>query len=73
MHGKGCYKLTFDEIDNKYKISMLFNKVLSSRYIFQEHLSQHPRINKVCSTTINTLRLDTFNDKNNNVEIYQHL
>ena len=43
-------------------------KILTSAdYMVQERITQHPKISKICSSTINSIRLQTVMDKNGDV------
>lgn len=48
-------------------IETVINTLMSADYLVQERITQHPAISKLCSTTLNTIRLQTVMDKNGDV------
>jgi hypothetical protein len=64
--------------DFTYKISSpldpkitgeLFLEVVKSGYLFQETIVQHPKLNELNPSSINSIRMDTFIDKSGQIEI----
>lgn len=58
--GKGCMvvlKTNLLELDG-----VLFEILISHSYIHQEVIVQHPSVNEIHSSSVNTLRIDTFKD-----------
>ena len=47
----------------------LFSEVTKSGFLFQETILQHPELNRLNPSCINTIRFDTFIDKEGQVEI----
>jgi hypothetical protein len=68
--GDHVYKLNKNQIheDENY-ISELYREISSSGYIFQKKIKQHPALDSLNSSCINTIRTDTFIDKEGNAEI----
>lgn len=60
-----CLQLSVDEgqIDNLYR------EVAQSGYLFQETIPQHPKMDRLNPSCINTIRFDTFIDNTGKVEI----
>jgi hypothetical protein len=50
-------------------IKNLFSEVKDSAYLFQETVSQHAEMNRLNPSCINTIRMDTFIDRDSNAEI----
>lgn len=70
--GNGIFALRIEEgkiyMDNK-GVSMqdLIRVILSADYLVQERIYQHPKMAELCSSTINSIRLQTVMDKDGNV------
>lgn len=54
--------------DDAY-MANLFSEVIKSGFLFQETILQHPELNRLNPSCINTIRFDTFIDKDGQVEI----
>ncbi|KAA1246446.1 sugar-transfer associated ATP-grasp domain-containing protein [Aquimarina sp. RZ0] len=67
MGGTGCFLITKSNLNNQ--VSEHANYILSNECIHQEVVVQHPEINKIYAHSINTIRFDTYIDKNNNIHI----
>lgn len=67
--GRGIFRVSGENIANKEFISNIYSVVSNSSFIFQETIDQHNEINRFNDSSVNTLRIDTFIDKNGNVEI----
>jgi hypothetical protein len=50
-------------------VNEIYAQVIKSEFIFQETVRQHPELNKLNSSCLNTIRMDTFTDRNGNIEI----
>jgi hypothetical protein len=55
--------------DDPETVNEIYAKVIKSEFIFQEIVRQHPDLNKLNSSCLNTLRMDTFTDRNGKIEI----
>ena len=72
MMGKGVFRLQIKDskpyIDGvECGMDDLIDTVLSADYIFQETIIQDERMSKLCSSSVNTIRLQTVMDKEGNV------
>lgn len=68
--GDSIYKLTGNEIENNIeKLGVIYKDVTSSAFLFQETIIQHPHIDLLNPSCVNSIRFDTFIDKDGNVEI----
>jgi len=68
--GKGIYKLSLSElINNSKKIIHVYNEVINSSYIFQNELIQHTHLLNLNPGCLNTLRIDTYTNNNNNSKV----
>lgn len=72
MLGKGTFKLLIKDgviyINGIQKgIEEVMEMVLSADYIIQERVIQHERMDALCSSSVNTIRLQTVMDKDGNV------
>ena len=72
MLGIGAFKLLIKDgsvyIDGVQKnTDELIKIVCSADYIIQERVVQHEKMNALCSSSVNTIRLQTVMDKNGNV------
>lgn len=50
-------------------IEKLYYEVIKSGFLFQETVKQHPELNRLNPSCLNTIRFETFIDKDGNVEI----
>ncbi|MBQ4819556.1 sugar-transfer associated ATP-grasp domain-containing protein [Aquimarina sp. MMG016] len=67
MGGTGCYLITHQTL--KSDIDSYGDSILTGDYIFQEVVKQHDLINTIYADSINTIRFDTYIDKNKNIHI----
>lgn len=62
--GRNIFKISFAELkDNKAVSETLFKEVIKSGYLFQDVVIQHPELNRITPCSVNTLRIDTFVNK----------
>jgi hypothetical protein len=67
--GNKVFKLLYSQLQsNAPEVTELFNEVVKSGYIFQETVKQHPEMNRLNSSCLNTLRLDTFINADGKIE-----
>lgn len=68
--GNKIFKLYANQIDSDPQwVTNLFHEIVQSGYLFQETLKQHPDMNKLNSSCVNTIRMDTFINPDGKVEI----
>jgi hypothetical protein len=68
--GDQIYKIFSDElITERPKIDALFETIVKSGYLFQETIRQHPEMDRLNPSCVNTIRMDTFIDDRGNIEI----
>ena len=72
MLGKGIFKLLIKEgiiyVDGvQHSMEDLIDTVLSADYLIQERIVQHEKMSALCSSSVNTIRLQTVMDKEGNV------
>lgn len=72
MLGKGIFKLLIKEgkiyMDGvQHSMEDLIDAVLSADYLIQERIVQHEKMSALCSSSVNTIRLQTVMDKDGNV------
>jgi hypothetical protein len=68
--GKNIYKLFRSELQtDTQKINEIFSEVSRSEYLFQETVKQHPDLNILNPSSLNTIRIDTFIDTNGKIEV----
>ncbi len=68
VRGKNCFKIEIAKTDDLY-LGKLFKTIKGQRYIFQELIIQHPVINSINASSINTIRVDTYKDNDGNIHI----
>jgi hypothetical protein len=68
--GDQVFKITVQQLatDNKL-IDKLYFDVVQAGFLFQETVTQHPELNKLNPSCLNTIRFETFIDKDGKVEI----
>lgn len=67
--GENIFKITLDDLLNLALIEKVYSEVIKTGYLFQETVKQHAALNVLNPSCLNTMRFDTFIDKNGNVEI----
>lgn len=68
--GEQVYKINKQQISSDIElISKLYSDVIKTGFIFQETVKQHPKLNKLNPSCLNTIRLDTFADKEGKIDI----
>jgi hypothetical protein len=68
--GHDIYKLYKNQLQTDFKtINEIYNIVIMSEFLFQECVRQHPEMNKLSPSSLNTLRMDTFIDSEGNIDI----
>lgn len=72
MMGKGVFRLQVKESvayvnGEAHDINDLIDILLSADYLLQETITQHEALSKLCSSSVNTIRLQTVMDKNGDV------
>lgn len=67
LGGKGCILLEENKLTDQ--INLYQEDLLNNCYIHQKVVIQHNNINKIFSNSINTIRIDTFIDKQKKVHI----
>lgn len=62
LGGRGVHKIYSQDIKN---INEFYQKLKTEKLFLEEYVIQHPQINKICSTSVNTIRIMSFsyNDK----------
>jgi hypothetical protein len=68
--GDRIFKLTLDQLRVNPEITdKLYSEVIKSGYLFQETIIQHPELNRLNPSCVNTIRIDTFIDKEGKIEV----
>ena len=68
--GDRIYRISSEEISSdNAMIDSLYQEVIKAGYLFQETIIQHPGMDKLNPSCINTIRFDTFIDNTGKVEI----
>lgn len=68
--GANTYRIHAADLPlQKTFVEELFDEVTGSAYLFQETILQHPEMDRINPSCVNTLRMDTFIDKNGIVEL----
>jgi len=68
--GDQVFKITPPQLATDHElIDKLYSEVIKSGFLFQETVKQHPELDKLNPSCINTIRFDTFIDKEGKVEI----
>lgn len=65
--GKGILLLSKKNIEKSYK--KIWSIIKKDSYVFQEPIQQHKDINNIFPNSINTIRIETYLDKNNQIHI----
>jgi Sugar-transfer associated ATP-grasp len=68
--GDNIYKVFRDQFKtNPESLTEIYSEVIKSEYLFQETIRQHPDLNKLNSSCVNTMRMDTFIDSDGKPDI----
>lgn len=68
--GSNIYKLSYDVFNNGSNLTeKIYNEVISSEYLYQKTVKQHPELDKLSSSSLNTIRIDTFIDKDGHIDV----
>src|SRR5690606_32446467 len=68
--GDKVYKIYRAQVADRSQIlADLYTEVIKSCYLFQETVIQHDALNKLNPFSLNTIRFDTFIDKEGNVDL----
>ncbi len=69
--GRNIFKISFKDIMNSNgRLEAFYNEVINSGYIFQDRVVQHPELNRVSPYSLNTIRIDTFTNKDGITKIF---
>jgi hypothetical protein len=62
--GRNIYKISINDVsENKAIIESLYADIVESGYLYQDNIVQHPELNRVNPHSVNTIRIDTFTNK----------
>ncbi len=68
--GRNIFKLTRKELmEGTDSINEFCNDILRSEFLFQETIKQHPDLDILNPSSLNTIRFDTFIDKDGRIDI----
>ncbi len=68
--GENIYKLFANQlVTEQPKVKALFSEIVKTGYLFQETIEQHPVMNILNPSCLNTIRMDTFTDSKGVSEI----
>ncbi len=68
--GANTYKIFAHQlVDEPHKIDALYAEVIKTGFLFQETIKQHQVLERLNPSCINTIRMDTFIDRDGNIEI----
>jgi hypothetical protein len=68
--GDRTYKVFVNEIEaGSEEINMIYNVIIKTGFLFQRTIKQHPLLDILNPSCVNTIRIDTFTDKDGQVEI----
>jgi hypothetical protein len=68
--GSNIFKLSPGEIKgNPEMISKIYSETICSGYLFQKTVKQHPDLNRLNPSSLNTIRIDSFIDSDGNINL----
>jgi hypothetical protein len=68
--GNKIFKLFLNQFRTDPEIiNEIYSEVIKSEFLFQETIKQHPEINRLNSSSLNTIRIDTFIDSDGKIDI----
>lgn len=69
--GRNTFKITdADLVSDSHDLNKLFDEVRRSGYLFQELVIQHKLLSDIYPGSLNTIRFDTYTDRNNITYLY---
>ncbi len=72
--GRNTYRLSREDFPlAAERLKSMYSDVVSSAYLFQETIIQHPEMDRINPSCINSIRIDTFVDKDGSSEILSAL
>jgi Sugar-transfer associated ATP-grasp len=72
--GNKIYKLYYNQLKTDPEIlNELYSELLKSEFIFQETVIQHPDLNRLNPSCLNTVRIDTFIDTTGEINVISGL
>jgi hypothetical protein len=69
--GQGCLLLKKNNLNTE--LESIYTTLISNSYMIQAHIQQHESINIIFDKSVNTLRMDTYIDKNNTSHVLSAL
>jgi hypothetical protein len=68
--GKHVYLIPADHSKiESLKLDEIFKQITSSEFVIQKRIKQHPELERLNPSSLNTLRIDTFVDRDKNIDI----
>jgi len=68
--GRNIHLILQDYVEDEHPaLSEIFRDVISSEFVIQKRVKQHPELNRLNPYSLNTMRIDTFIDREGNAEI----
>ena len=69
--GKSVFRLGFDEISRPgEKVRQIYHEVLKSEFMIQDYLHQHQVVNTLNPGCLNTIRMDSFTNRDGKSAVY---
>ncbi|WP_158849947.1 sugar-transfer associated ATP-grasp domain-containing protein [Algibacter sp. L1A34] len=69
--GQGCFLLKKENLESQ--IESIYSALISNSYVHQAYVEQHDTINGIFSNSVNTIRIDTYIDINNEAHVLSAL
>jgi hypothetical protein len=68
--GKEVFRISREQLSSQSDLlDDLYLNVIRTGFLFQETVKQHPKLNMLNPSSLNTIRIDTFIDKEGNIDI----
>jgi hypothetical protein len=68
--GKKIFKLGVGQVTSEPEfVKEIYSEVIQSGFLFQETIKQHPALNRINPSCLNTIRLDTFINRGGQIDI----
>lgn len=67
--GENCYKITLEKLEDLALLETIFTQVIKSNFIFQRLVIQHPTVNLINKSSVNTIRFSVFIKDDGEVEL----
>ena len=67
--GTGCFILNIEDLNNPAILKDIYEEIINGEFLFEELIKQHSAISEINPFSVNTIRVDTYIDDLNEVQV----